>query len=70
MKRVSSEERMTTRPLSDWEQQQMFTAVDATRRHQAELLAKRGGRLFPDSTPMICRARQQRVRDLMRAIGE
>jgi excisionase family DNA binding protein len=67
---MDDEERITIRPLSDREQQQMFAAVEAARRHQEELLAKRGGRLFPDSTELIRRSREERTRDLMHATDE
>jgi|GEM_PF-1221861 len=67
---VDKGERITVRPLSDKEQQQRFGAVEAARRHQAELLAQRGGEPFPDSTKLIQEAREERTRDLMRALDE
>jgi excisionase family DNA binding protein len=64
------EEHLTFRPLSDKEQQQLHAAVEAARQHQAELLAQRGGEPFLDSTELIRQARQERTRELMRALDE
>jgi len=61
---------ITVHPLSDKEQQQIYVAVEAARRHQAELLAERDGEPFPDATELIREAREERTRDLMRAIEE
>jgi excisionase family DNA binding protein len=67
---VDKGERITVRPLSDKEQQQLFAAVEAARRHQAELLAQRRGEPFADSTEVIREAREERTRELMRALDE
>jgi excisionase family DNA binding protein len=69
-KRVDREARITVRPLSAKEQQQLYAAVEAARRHQAELLAQRGGQPFPDSAELIREAREERTRDLMRDLDE
>jgi excisionase family DNA binding protein len=69
-KGLEREERITVRPLSEKEQQQLFAAVEAARRHQAELLAQRHGEPFPDSAKLIQEAREERTRDLMRALDE
>ena len=55
----------TIRPLTDEEQQQALAAVEASREFQAQLLAKRNGRPFDESWPLIRAAREERSEQLL-----
>lgn len=50
----------TIRPLTDEQQQQALAAVKASREFQAQLLAKRDGKPFDESWPLIRAAREER----------
>ena len=50
----------TIRPLTDEQQRRMLAAVEASREFQAELLAKRGGKPFDESWPLIRASREDR----------
>ena len=54
----------TIRPLTDEQQHQQLTAVEASRALQARLLAKRGGTPFEESWPLIRAAREERSEQL------
>jgi excisionase family DNA binding protein len=58
------------RRLTAEEQQKALDAVEGARRLQTEMLEKRGGRHFPDSTMLIRKMREERSRELTRAIDE
>jgi hypothetical protein len=51
-------------PLSPEERRLMLAAVERSRRRHAELLAARGGQLFPDSVNDIAELRAEREREL------
>jgi hypothetical protein len=51
-------------PLSPEERRRMLAAVERSRRRHAELLAARGGQLFPDSVNDIAELRAEREREL------
>ena len=47
----------TIRPLTDEQQQQALAAAESSREFQARLLAKRGGKPFDESWPLVRAAR-------------
>ena len=51
-------------PLTDEEQEQALAAVNASQDFQAQLLAKRGGKPFDESWPLIRAAREERSEQL------
>ena len=55
----------TIRPLTDEEQQRALAAVEASRELQARLLAKRGGKPFDESWPLIRASREERSQQLL-----
>ena len=57
-------------PITKEEQERGLRALDEVERLNEELLAKRGGKLFPDSTELIRQQREERTRELMRALEE
>ncbi len=54
----------TIRPLTDEQQQQALAALQAAQEFRASLLAKRGGKPFDDSWPLIRAAREERSEQL------
>jgi hypothetical protein len=56
--------RTRERPLTVKEQEQLLTAVEEAKKFQAEMLARRKGRLYPAASIAIGRSREQRTRDL------
>ena len=64
--RPNGEEAIAIPPLSDKEQQQILAAVEDARRHQAEILAQRGGRIFPNSAELIREEREKRAPSIAR----
>lgn len=62
-------ERIKRRKLTDEEVERGLAAMDRAERHAKELLAARGGELFPDSAEVIHRMRQERTRQLVEAMG-
>lgn len=62
-------ERIRRRKLTDEEVERGLAAMDRAERHAKELQDARGGELFPDSSEVIHRMRQERTRQLMEAMG-
>lgn len=62
-------ERIRRRTLTDKEVERGLGAMDRAERHANELQDARGGELFPDSSEVIHRMRQERTRQLMEAMG-
>lgn len=57
-------ERPALRSLTRKEQKQALDAIEDAKRLQSEMLARRGGRLFPSSSAILEELREQRTRDL------
>lgn len=51
-------------PLTKMEQERMLAAVEDAKRFQAQLLERRGGKLFSSSADIINELRDERTRDL------
>lgn len=58
------------RCLSEEEQRRAFAAIEGARKLQAEMLKARGGRRLPNSAELIREMREERTRELMRALEE
>lgn len=61
---MPASERSELRPLSPEEKQRALAALEAAQQFQTELLAKRGGVPFEDSTELIREMREERSRHL------
>lgn len=55
--------------LTPEEKQRGLEALERTRRHRKEILARRGGAPFPSSVEIIHEMREERDRQLMDAMG-
>ena len=62
--RVPNGTRMVVPPITPAQQRQALEAVEAAKRLQAELLARRGGVPFPNSWELINEARDKRSEQL------
>jgi excisionase family DNA binding protein len=62
-------EHIKRRKLTPEEVERGLAAMDRAELHAQELLAARGGELFPDSAEVIHRMRQERTRQLTEALG-
>ena len=72
MKRTESEDNLTQwgmQPLTEEQKQQALQALKEAKMLRAEMLAKRGGKLFSDSTEIIREQREERTAQLERAAG-
>ena len=72
MKRTESEDNLTQwgmQPLTEEQKQQALQALKEAKMLRAEMLAKRGGKLFSDSTEIIREQREERAAQLERAAG-
>ena len=63
---MSHTERLLIPKLTPEEQRQGLEAIERARRLQAEMLAKRGGKLFSPSWELLEEARDERTRLLLR----
>lgn len=68
--RTEQSERIVIPPMTKEEQERGLRALAEAERFSDELLAKRGAELFPDSTELIRKQREERTRELMRALEE
>jgi excisionase family DNA binding protein len=62
--RVQEVERRDFPPLTPEEKQQAMEAMDRARRRAAEIRARRGGKLFPNSWETLAELRDERTRQL------
>ena len=72
MKRTESEDNLTQwgmQPLTEEQKQQALQALKEAKMLRAEMLAKREGKLFSDSTEIIREQREERTAQLERAAG-
>jgi excisionase family DNA binding protein len=61
---MSQPERLVIPKLTPEQQRQGFEAVERAKKRQAEMLAKRGGKLFSPSWELLNEARDERMRQL------
>ena len=64
MVRMSDSEVKRLEPLAPEERERALAAVERIKRRHAELLAARGGRLFPDSVHELHELRSEREQEL------
>jgi hypothetical protein len=61
---MTQTERLVIPKLTPEQQQQALEAMEAARQLRAEILAKRGGKLFTPSWELLNEARDERTRQL------
>jgi excisionase family DNA binding protein len=62
-------ERIKDRKRTPEEKQRALEALARAQQHRKELLARHGGKPFPNSTEIIREMREERTRELMEALG-
>ena len=64
MSELDKERERLSRPLTKEEQAKGLAALDAARQLKTQMLERRGGKLFSDSTEIIREMREERTREL------
>ena len=64
MMEIEKERERLSRPLTKQEQKQALAALEAARQLRAQMLERRGGKPFSDSTEIVREMREERTREL------